>query len=345
MLSQESDELRWRLLRTMLRMRRFEETVFRLGSERQFAGHFHLYIGQEATGAAVISALAERDRIATTHRNHGHIIARGADPAAALAEILGRVDGLNGGRGGTLHLTEPALGFISTSGVVGGCISLAAGAGYACKQNGDGSVTAAFFGDGALEEGVSYEALNIASLLHLPVLFVCENNSAGAWGSARGGYPTLVHAGGDLLQIPKSVGIKAVRVNGTDADEVLTAAVSAIAQCRDRGGPVFIESMTKRWPGSNPLWPDLVTGVTEMQMATGEVPIQGEHADWYRYHDPILRIARALASGGAGAVARIHRYDAEIRQELRLAEARALASPFPKAETALTKVFADEDPS
>ena len=183
---------RWELLRTMLRMRRFEEAVFRLSTERHFAGHFHIYIGQEATGAAIIAALDARDRLATTHRNHGHVIARGADPAAALAEILGRAGGLNGGRSGTLHLSDPSLGFISTSAVVGGCISLAVGAGYACKQNGDGSVAAAFFGDGALEEGVSYEAMNIASLFKLPVLFVCENNSADAWGSARGGYPTSV---------------------------------------------------------------------------------------------------------------------------------------------------------
>jgi len=344
MSSDESDELQWRLLRTMLRMRRFEEAVFRLASERRFAGHFHLYIGQEATGAAVISALEGRDRIATTHRNHGHVIARGADPAAALAEILGRVDGLNGGRAGTLHLCEPSLGFISTSAVVGGCISLAVGAGYACKQNGDGSVTAAFFGDGALEEGVSYEAMNIASLLRLPVLFVCENNSADAWGAARGGYPTLVHAGSDLLQVPKSLGIEAIRVNGTDADEVRAAAASAVAKCREGRGPVFIESVTKRWPGSNPLWPGLVTGVTDIRMATGEVPMQGEHVEWYRHRDPILRLARALASHGADAIERIHRCDAEIRRETAFAEASALESPFPEAETALANVFAGRTP-
>ena len=224
----------WQLLRTMLRMRRFEEAVFQLSAERKFAGHFHIYIGQEAAGASIIAALEARDRLATTHRNHGHVIARGADPAKALAEILGRAGGLNSGRSGTLHLCDPSLGFISTSAVVGGCISLAVGAGYACKQAGDGAVAAAFFGDGALEEGVSYEAMNIASLMRLPVLFVCENNSADAWGSARGGYPTLVHAGGaDLLQIPRALGIEAVRVNGTDCDEISAAAIAAIAKCRD----------------------------------------------------------------------------------------------------------------
>jgi acetoin:2,6-dichlorophenolindophenol oxidoreductase subunit alpha len=331
----------WALLRTMLRMRRFEEAVFALAGAKKFAGHFHIYIGQEATGAAIIAALESRDRIASTHRNHGHVIARGADPAAALAEIMGRDGGLNSGRGGTLHLSAPALGFISTSAVVGGAISLAVGAGYACKQSNDGAVAVAFFGDGALEEGVSYEALNVASLLRLPVLLVCENNSADAWGSARGGYPTLLHAGGaDLLRIPQALGIEAIRVAGTDVDEIGTAARTGIAKCRAGNGPVFVECVTKRWAGSNPLWPALVTGETDVRMATGEVPIAGEHADWYLYHDPVLRLARTLAAQGTEAVGRIHLYDSEIREQMKLAMAQALESPFPRPETALDNVFA-----
>jgi acetoin:2,6-dichlorophenolindophenol oxidoreductase subunit alpha len=334
---------RWQLLRTMLRMRRFEEAVFALAAERKFAGHFHIYIGQEAAGAAIIAALEPRDRLATTHRNHGHIIARGADPAKALAEILGRAGGLNGGRSGTLHLCDPSLGFISTSAVVGGCISLAVGAGYACKQAGDGAVAAAFFGDGALEEGVSYEALNVAALMRLPVLFVCENNSVDAWGAARGGFPSLVHAGGaDLLQIPRALGIESVRVDGADSDAISAAAIAAIAKCRGGNGPVFIESVTKRWAGSNPLWPVLSTGETDIRMATGEAPIAGEHADWYRWHDPVLRLARTLAAQGTDAVGRIHFYDAEIREDMKRAMQEALESALPEPATALLDVFAGQ---
>jgi TPP-dependent pyruvate/acetoin dehydrogenase alpha subunit len=176
MTSSLPDGLAWSIFERMLLIRRFEEAVLCLSNEKQFVGHYHLYIGQEATGAAIMPLLDARDRIATTHRNHGHVLARGADPGRALAEILGRATGLNGGRGGTLHLSAPDLGFISTSGIVGGCISLGVGGGYACRQRGDGAVSAVFFGDGALEEGVSFEALNIASLWRLPVLFVCENN-------------------------------------------------------------------------------------------------------------------------------------------------------------------------
>ena len=177
-----------------------------MSTEGQFVGHYHLYIGQEATGVAVMAALDKRDKLATTHRNHGHVLARGADPGRAMAEILGRATGLIGGRGGTIHLTEPDLGFISTSGIVGGCISLGVGAGYACRQRGDGSVAVPFFGDGALEEGVSFEALNIASLWRLPVVFMCENNSTGSWAPGEG-YPTLVHASSDLCSIAQSLKI------------------------------------------------------------------------------------------------------------------------------------------
>src|SRR6478752_7120495 len=127
------EELARKHLEQMLVIRRFEEAVLRLSNEKQFIGHYHLYVGQEATGVALISLLERRDRLATTHRNHGHVLARGADPGRALAEILGRTAGLCGGRGGTIHLSDPDLGFISTSGIVGGAISLGVGAGYACK--------------------------------------------------------------------------------------------------------------------------------------------------------------------------------------------------------------------
>jgi acetoin:2,6-dichlorophenolindophenol oxidoreductase subunit alpha len=209
-------ELAWSMLERMMLIRRFEEAVLRLSHDKQFVGHYHLYIGQEATGVAVMSLLDARDKITTTHRNHGHVLARGGDPAKGFAEILGRATGFYGGRGGTIHLGDPDLGFLSTSGIVGGCISLGVGGGYACRQLGEGAVSATFFGDGALEEGVSFEALNIASLWKLPVLFMCENNSGGSWAPGEG-YPTLVHASSDLCSIAQSVNIKTMRVNGADA--------------------------------------------------------------------------------------------------------------------------------
>ena len=333
------DDLSWRLMETMLTIRRFEEAVLRLSKAGEFRGHYHLYIGQEATGAAVMAVLEPRDRITTTHRNHGHVLARGADPGRAMAEILGRASGLNGGRGGTLHLSDPKLGFISTSGIVGGCISLGVGAGYACKRKADGSIAVAFFGDGALEEGVSFEALNIASLWKLPVLFLCENNSSGSWAPGEG-YPTLVHASSDLRSIAQSLGIKTVRVDGADVAAVHAAASDAAAQCRRGEGPIFMEAVTTRWPGSNPLWPEAVTGVTDMRMATGELAIEGEHRDWLEHHDPVLRFARQLAGAGVAAKTRLHALDAAMRARIENAVQFAREAPLPGAESAFEHVFA-----
>ena len=336
------EKLKWQFLETMLLIRRFEEAVVKLASGGHFRGHYHLYIGQEGTGVPAIAALGPRDHLATTHRNHGHVLARGADPGKGLAEILGRATGLNGGRGGTIHLCEPELGFLSTSGVVGGCISLAVGGGYACRQRQDRSVTMALFGDGALEEGVSFEALNIAALWRLPVVFLCENNSAGAMGVAKGGYPTLVHAASDLRLIPKSVGITTVRVDGFDAATVHKVVTKAVSRCRSGKGPVFIEAMTPRWAGSNPLWPELATGITELRMATGEAGTDGLHKDWYEHYDPVLRLARELAAGGAESVRRIHALDEATGKLIADAVEFALQSPLPRPETALEHVFVQE---
>jgi len=337
-----TDALKWQFLESMMLIRRFEEAVVQLAGGGHFRGHYHLYIGQEGTGVPAIAALGPRDHLATTHRNHGHVLARGADPGAGLAEILGRATGLNGGRGGTIHLCDPKLGFLSTSGVVGGCISLAVGGGYACRQRGDGSVTMALFGDGALEEGVSFEALNIASLWHLPVIFLCENNSAGAMGVAKGGYPTLVHASTDLRLIPQSVGIPTFRVDGIDAAAVHGAVRQGLDRCRSGQGPVFIEAMTPRWAGSNPLWPELATGITDLRMATGEAATDGAHKEWYERYDPILRLARELAKGGAESVHRIFALDQATRKRIALASEFAVNSPLPAPETALEHVFAKE---
>lgn len=331
------DDLAWRLLEPMLLIRRFEEAVLQLSTDGKFRGHYHLYIGQEATGTAVMSLLEERDKLNSTHRNHGHVLARGVDPAKALAEILGKATGVYGGRSGTLHLGDPSLGFLSTSGIVGGCIGLGVGGGYACKQKRDGSICVTFFGDGALEEGVSFEALNIAALWKLPVLFMCENNSTGSWAPGKG-FPTLVHASSDLCLIPQSLGIRSVRIDGADAAAVYEAAQDAIARCRRGEGPVFLEAMTKRWPGSNPLWPELATGKTDIRIVTGETRASGEHADWIENHDPIVRLGRPLAA--AGARERLHQLDAAVRRLIDEAVRFAVDSPLPDARTAFDHVFA-----
>ncbi len=328
------------VLDRMLLIRRFEEGLVRLFEQHAFMAHYHLYIGQEATGVAVVEALSAADRIATTHRCHGHVLARGADPGRALAEILGRSTGYCGGRGGTMHLSVPELGFIATSGIVGGCIGLANGAAFALKQAAGDAVVAAFFGDGSLEEGVSYESMNFAALLSLPVVYVCENNSKGALGSVGGGFPTSVSAVKDLTDIPRCFGIPVETVDGRDVEQVFAAASRAVAHARQRKGPVFLHAVTERWAGSQPLWPELATGETDLAMAWDASRISGPHAAWYGQHDPVLLYARQLLAAGVLRQDELAAMDRSVADRIAAAGQFALDSPLPPAGALLDHVFA-----
>jgi len=327
-------------LESMLTIRRFEEAVVGLFVEHEFMTHFHLYIGQEGTGVPLMAALGPDDKIATHHRNHGHVLARGGDPKVALAEILGRENGFNRGAGGTMHMSDTDRGFISTSAIVGGSISLGTGAGFALKSMGGDAVAVALFGDGALEEGVSYESLNLGALYELPVVYVCENNSEGALGSAGGGFPTSVSAVDDLTDIPKTFGIPVETVDGRDVDAVADVAARAVQHCRERKGPFFIHAVTARFAGTQPLWPTLPTGPTDISMAWDDSNISGEHEQWFREHDPVLGYARKLLAAGDLTQDELTEIDARARE--RIAEARqfALDSPRPTPESALDHVFA-----
>jgi pyruvate dehydrogenase E1 component alpha subunit len=323
----------------MLLMRHFEEAVIRLHSEGRFVSHFHIYIGQEATGAGVLEALGEDDLICTTHRNHGHIVGRGSDPGRAMAEILGRATGFNGGRGGTLHICDRSRGFLSTSAVVGGCAGLAMGAAYGIKVNREPRVSIGFFGDGSLEEGLVLESFNIAALWKLPVVFVCENNSSGAIGVEQGGYPSATTAAESYARLPAAYGIPTVMVDGADAAAVYTAAAEAVRRCRADDGPVFIEAFTERWPGSTPLWPILAT-VTDLAAAWDPSRITGPNADWVRQHDPLLRAARDLVAHGHASRDEVMAHDAAARRRIAEAVTFAVDSPMPAPETALHGAFA-----
>ena len=327
-------------LETMLTIRRFEETVVGLFQAHEFMTHFHLYIGQEGTGVPLMAALGPDDKIATHHRNHGHVLARGVDPKLAFAEILGRDAGINHGAGGTMHMSEPKLGFISTSAIVGGSISLATGAGFALKSNGGDAVAVGLFGDGALEEGVSYESLNLAALWNLPVVFVCENNSEGALGSAGGGFPTSVSAVDDLTDIPRTFGIPVETVDGRDVDAVYDVVGRAVEHARARTGPFFVHVATARYAGTQPLWPTLPTGATDISMAWDDSGMSGEHEQWYREHDPVLRYARQLLADGDISQEELSELDSEVSERIAAARQFALDSPRPTPESALDNVFA-----
>lgn len=329
------------VLESMLAIRRFEEAVFRLYSERHFTGHYHLYIGQEATGVGAVRALGPDDMIFSTHRNHGHLIARGADPTKAFAEILGRADGLLGGRGGTFHLADPSLGIPHTSALVGGCTALAIGAAHAFRSFGEQRVAIVFFGDGALEEGVTFEALNIASLWRLPVIFLCENNSPGE--QKKGPDANLSRgslAAERLAAIPRSLSIPCRTIDGTDVKAVFAAVSRAREACVKGSGPVFIEAVTPGWVGNAGQWPDLVTRVTRIDMAWDAAAIPDCHRDWYERTDPALHFCRTAITAGDLDREKVESIDRAVRDRIAAAAAAALASPMPAPDDALDHVFA-----
>lgn len=328
-----SRDERLALFERMLLMRRFEEMIIHCAADHKDIGRNHLYIGHEATGAGVIAALKPGDLVHTTHRNHGHLIARGADPGKALAEIMGREGGLNRGRGGTWHLCDRKAGIQSTSAMVGGSIGLSIGGGYALRELGTDNVSVAFFGDGVLDEGISYEALNFASRYDLPVLFVCENNSQ------EGAHETSRLSASELADIPRALRIECKGVNGHDADAVFDMASEALETAR-KGRPVFLEAQIERWPGSHQAKPAFATGVTDIAHAWDEAGIAGEHADWVRTADPVLRYARALMKDGILDRDGVLAADRKVDERMQTARDYAEASPYPDPEDALSGAFA-----
>jgi len=327
------------VLERMLVIRRFEESLVHLFDDHAFMAHYHLYIGQEATGVAVMETLKAGDKLATTHRNHGHVLARGADPKRATAEILTRTTGLCNGFGGTLHLTDPDIGFIHTSSIVGGCISLATGAAFALKNECGDNVAVAFFGDGSLEEGISYESMNFAALWKLPIVYICENNSKGALGSVKGGFPTSVSAVKDIKRMPHLFDMPCEEVDGRDVDAVFAATGRLVEHARKRKGPAFLHAVTDRFAGSKPLWPELPAGDTDIAMAWQDT-FSGEHADWFKNNDPIFLYVRKLTAAGDVTRDEVVALDKKVSEQMAAARKFALESPLPPAETALDHVFA-----
>ena len=339
MLPDDSPRQLTSMLRTMLVIRRFEEALLNL-TEDFDVGHFHLYIGQEATGVPALVQLRPDDLGFTTHRNHGHLLARGTDPGRMIAEILGRATGTNLGKGGTLHLSSAEHGFPVTSAATGGCIPLATGAAFAFQKLGTSRVSVCLMGDGALEEGAWHESVNIAALEQLPVVYLCENNSLEAVGQRVNEYPSSTMAARPLTDLAAAFGIPSVAIDGFDAGEVHKTMMEAVARARSGGGPTFIEARTVRWPGSRPLWPSNLTGETRVAMAWDDSLIPAEYAEWYTRQDPVLRFSRELISAGHASGEQIAELDQEVHRQIQAAVEFALDSPYPEPGTATDHVFA-----
>lgn len=235
---------------SMVRIRLFEEETGCLVDKKEILCPCHLYIGQEATAVGVCSALNKGDYVFSTHRSHGHYIAKGGKINKLMAELYGRASGCSGGMGGSMHLTAPEAGFCGSTAIVGGDIPLGVGAALGFTLNKKNNVSVVFFGDGATTEGVLYESLNFAALKKLPVVFVCENNFYCTYLPI-----SKIQAVSDLYKIGGLFGLTSLQVNGNNVVEVYNAAKKAVDNARKGAGPVFIEAFTYRWRGHvGPKW-------------------------------------------------------------------------------------------
>jgi acetoin:2,6-dichlorophenolindophenol oxidoreductase subunit alpha len=311
------------MLRLMLRIRRFEEKLAYLFKRGRLPGFVHLYLGEEAVAVGVCSALRPDDRITSTHRGHGHLIAKGASVDRMMAELLGKVDGYCRGKGGSMHIVDFGLGIIGTNGIVGGGIPIGTGSAWGDQHLGRDTVTATFFGDGASNQGVFFESMNLAAVWGLPVVFVCENNGYTEW------TPTEKLTAGRIADRGRAMGIPGVQVDGNDVLAVREAMEEAVARGRSGGGPTLIEARTYRWHGHN----------------EGEEAFAGdyrpqEEQDLWRAREPIAAYRRHLLAAGFDE-AGLDAVDAEETAAVEAALAFAEASPFPDAEEALQGLYTD----
>jgi len=327
------------LCRRMFVIRHFEESLVPLHDKGVFGGHYHLYIGQEATGVPAISCLRAEDCLFTTHRNHGHLLARGVEPKKLLAEILGRADGLNKGKGGSFHSVAPSLGFLHSSGVVAGIIPLSTGTAYAAKAQKNGRITVCLFGDGSLEEGAAPEAFNLASLYKLPVLFLCENNGKYGAGRATAAAQSSTMAAYPLTDLPKAYKIPAQQIDGMDAGLVHATIFDAVNKIRAGEGPQFIEAQTVRYPGSETNWPT-VPRQTETALAWDVSSVPEKARDWYRSCDPLLVFIRELVEAKQTVKEEVAAIERQVKSEIAAAVEFAVNSPYPKPEEAERSYFA-----
>ena len=309
------------LLRRMWLIRAFEEKVSALYAAREIVGLLHLGIGQEAVAVGTCSLLRPDDYVFGGHRSHGHAIAQGADINRLMAEIAGRATGYCRGKGGSMHIAAPEVGFMTATGVVGGTIPLALGAAFAAKEKKRGQVAVVFFGDGAGQAGPFHESLNIASLWRLPVIFVCENNGYAEFTPLSA--HTLVER---LAQHAKTYRIPARTVNGNDLIAVRAAMHKAVGAARAGKGPVFVECLTYRLRG-------------HYEGDPGKYRELSQLADWKK-KDPIARFVRHLKSTRVASDKHVEEIEREARARAEKAAEFALASPWPGPEEVTSQVNA-----
>jgi TPP-dependent pyruvate/acetoin dehydrogenase alpha subunit len=309
------------MLRQMLTIRRFEERASADYLAGKIYGVVHCYIGEEAVAVGVCSALERGDRIISTHRGHGHCIAKGADLDRMMAELYGRQAGYCKGKGGSMHIADFGIGMLGANGIVAGGIAIVTGAGLAAQMEGKGGVAVSFFGDGASNAGPFHECLNIAAAWKLPMLYICENNQWAAQTPAA-----ATHALSDVAARAAGYGIPGVVVDGNDIFAVYQAASRAVERARAGEGPTLIECKTYRWRAH-----------TERKGQPD--PRDKAEVEAWKGKDPIARLERQLKEQGDLSDAALQSMEREVMTVLERAVAFAEASPFPTPEQATDDVF------
>ena len=308
------------MYRKMLEIRSFEERVFELYAQNLVPGTIHLYGGEEAVAVGVCSNLRKDDYITSTHRGHGHCIAKGAEPKRVMAEILGKQTGYCKGKGGSMHIADFSVGMLGATAVVGAGIPIAMGAGLSIKLRGTDQVVACFFGDGASNQGTFHEAINMAAVWKLPVIFVCENNLY-----AMGTRQSIVVLIGNIADRAVAYGIPGIAVDGNDVLAVHEATREAVERARKGEGPTLIECKTYRHKGHSRIDPAKYRPKEEVE-------------EWLR-KDPIRRFKEKLLQKNVLMEAEIQQVKKEILTEIEEAVKFATESPYPAPEGALEDVY------
>jgi TPP-dependent pyruvate/acetoin dehydrogenase alpha subunit len=311
------------LLRRMMLIRAFEQLVAELSKRQELPGFVHLSIGQEATAVGVCAALEGGDRLTSTHRGHGHALAMGCSPRRLLAELMGKPSGYCGGKGGSMHLVSLEHGVLGTNGIVGAGLPIAVGSALQSRLAGE-SVTVAFFGDGAANEGVFLESLNMAAVWSLPLLFVCENNGFAEW------TPADSLTAGRIVDRGTPLGIPSERVDGNDVLGVLATAERAVARARAGDGPTLIEAMTYRTEGH-------LVGEEALTRAYRSE----EEVETWRRLDPIQRLQESLVADGVLTDGELAELSEQVAARLERDHLEAAAEPDPEPSDAFTHVFSE----
>lgn len=312
------------MYRRMVTIRRAEEEVGAMYKRGEIPGPVHLYIGQEAVAAGVCSELNDADWITSTHRGHGHFLGKGGDLAGMFAELLGRESGICKGKGGSMHVADVGRGMLGANGIVGGGIGIACGAALAAQVRGKGEVSVAFFGDGAANQGVLMEAMNVAALWRLPLIFVCEANGYSEFSK------TESVSAGRIGDRPRAFGVPVEELDGNDVFAVQAAARKHVDRARRGNGPAFLMATTYR-----------VRGHVETEHTFLQRPYRtDEEVSAWRERDPLTLARKNLIARGATDAATLDRADREVEAAIEAALKSALAAPDPAPESALEHMFA-----